>query len=258
MLIKAKTLHGYTLQSLDGDLGKVREFYFDDKHWTVRYLVADTGQWLTDRQVLISPYALGAASKEKHELAVALTRKQIEESPGLSMDKPVSKQFEEAYFGYYDWPMYWGGPDMWGPYPSIPHDHSEWRKRNGKEEGWDPCLRSTEALTGYAIEATDGELGHVDDFIVDDETWAIRYLVIDTRNWWPGKKVLVSPRWIEQISWSEEKIVFNLSRKSIQQAPEYSEFAALTRDYETRLHGHYGRQGYWADSAVALTPFVLG
>jgi uncharacterized protein YrrD len=258
MLITAKTLQGYKLQSLDGEIGKVREFYFDDTHWTIRYLVADTGNWLTGRQVLIAPYALGTASEDEQHLDVELTRKQIEESPGLSIDKPVSKQFEDAYYGYYGWPTYWDGPYLWGSYPSIPHDRKNWHTAPGSRKVWDPNLRSTEAVTGYHIQATDGEIGHVEDFIIDDETWEIRYLVIDTRNWWPGKKVLVSPKWIEQVSWSEKKIVVNISRKSVQLAPEYSEAARVTRDYETKLHGHYNRQGYWVDPAAALTPFVLG
>ena len=114
MLIKTKTLKGYTLDSLDGEIGKVKEFYFDDYHWTIRYLVADTGNWYTDRQVLISPHALVEVNKEKQNIAVNLTKKQIEDSPPLDSDKPVSRQFEEAYYGYYGWPMYWDGPYMWG------------------------------------------------------------------------------------------------------------------------------------------------
>jgi uncharacterized protein YrrD len=257
MLNKAKILQGYKLKCFDGDIGKVREFYFDDKHWAIRYLVADTGNWLTGRQVLISPYALGSASTETHELAVALTRTQIEESPGLSTDKPVSKQFEEAYFGYYDWPMYWGGPFMWGPYPAIPHDHREWRKRTGTEGTWDPSLRSTKAVTGYAVQATDGEIGHVDDFIIDDETWAIRYLVIDTGNWWPGRKVVVSTKWIEWVSWNDLSVTLDISRERIMHAPEYSDAKLVTRDYETRLHRHYDRLGYWDDVVVPFEPFPL-
>jgi len=258
MLIKAKTLKGYKLQSLDGDIGKVREFYFDDTYWTIRYLVADTGNWLTGRQVLIAPYALGNVSQEEQHLVIELTRKQIEESPALATDKPVSKQFENDYYGYYGWPTYWDGPYLWGSYPVIPHDRTQWLRGTGTTEAWDPTLRSTEAVTGYHIQATDGEIGHVDDFIIDDETWAIRYLVIDTRNWWPGKKVLVSPEWIEQISWGGAKGVFNISRESIQQAPEYSEDSPVNRDYESRLHAHYHRHGYWDDRALAMTPIILG
>ena len=117
LLNKVKTLKGYKLDSLDGEIGKVKEFYFDDKYWTIRYLVADTGNWLSGRQVLISPYALRAVNKEEQNIAIDLTKKQIEDSPSLDSDKPVSRQFEEYYYGYYGWPMYWYGPYVWGPYP---------------------------------------------------------------------------------------------------------------------------------------------
>ncbi|MGI8965948.1 MAG: PRC-barrel domain-containing protein [Limisphaerales bacterium] len=247
MLKTAKTLKGYKLDSLDGEIGEVKEFYFDDRHWTIRYLVANTGSWLTGRQVLISPHALVAAIKEEKHIAIDLTKKQIEDSPSLNSDKPVSRQFEEAYYGYYGWPMYWSGPNMWGPYPYIVRAPEKQNKSNQGGKAWDAHLRSTDAVRGHYIQAADGEIGHVEDFIIDDETWAIRYLVIDTRNWWPGKKVLVSPHWIERVSWSESKVFVNLLRESIKQSPEYTEASLLTRDYETGLHRHYNRQGYWVE-----------
>lgn len=100
-------------------------------------------------------------------------------------------------------------------------------------------------VTGYPIQAADGEIGHVEDFVLDDETWTIRYLIVDTRNWWPGKKVLVSPRWIERVSWSERKVFVNLPREIIKQSPEFTEDSLITRDYETALHRHYHVEGYW-------------
>jgi uncharacterized protein YrrD len=191
MLNNAKTLKGYQLDSLDGEIGKVKEFYFDDQHWAIRYLVADTGNWLTDRQVLISPHALAAVNKEEQTIAINLTKKQIEESPPLDSDKPVSRQFEEAYYSYYRWPAYWAGPYMWGYYPYIMRNPEKPNKPTKSEKAWDPHLRSTHDVDGHHIQASDGEIGHVDDFIIDDETWAIRYLIIDTQNWWAGKKVLI-------------------------------------------------------------------
>ncbi len=247
MLSNAKTLRGYRLDSLDGEVGGVEEFYFDDRHWTIRYLVADTGPWLTGRQVLISPYALAAASKAEHHIAVDLTKRQIENSPSLNSDKPVSRQFEEAYYGYYGWPTYWGGPYMWGAFPHIVRGQAGLGTATQGEKAWDPHLRSTQEVTGYHIQATDGEIGHVEDFIIDDETWAIRYLIVSTRNWWPGKRILVSPQWIERVSWSESKVFVNLRREAIQQGPEYDEAEGVTRDYETRLHHHYELEGYWAN-----------
>ena len=258
MLNKAKTLKGYKLDSLDGEIGKVKEFYFDDQHWAIRYLVADTGGWLTGRQVLISPYALIAVRKEDQDITIDLTKKQIEGSPSLNSDKPVSRQFEEGYYGYYGWPGYWNGPYMWGAYPYIVRDPEKWKAPTPSEKGWDPHLRSTQDVSGYHIQATDGEIGHVEDFIIDDETWAIRYLIVDTKNWWPGKKVLVSPQWIESVSWDESKVFVHLSQEAIKRSPEYTEDTLPTRDYEAGLYRHYGRQGYWTDEPLAKKHFRLG
>jgi len=247
MLCKANTLKGYTLDSLNGKIGKVKEFYFDDQHWTIRYLVADTGTWLTGRQVLLSPYALVAVNTEQQNIEINLTKQQIEDSPPLGSDKPVSRQYEDAYYGFYGWPTYWRGPCVWGDFPNITQDPEQWKTASRGEKAWDPYLRSSEDVTGHHIQAADGEIGHVEDFIIDDETWAIRYLIIDTRNWWPGKKVLISPQWIERVSWLESKVFVNLPSETIKQAPEYTEESLLTRAYEASLHLHYHRRGYWVD-----------
>jgi hypothetical protein len=244
MLSKVKTLKGYKLDGRDGEIGKVREFFFDDRHWTIRYLVAESS-WITGRQVLISPYALLAVHSESQTIAIDLTKKQIEDSPGLETDQPVSRQFEGLYHSYFGFPTYWSGPYMWGAYPRLLRDKS---KRGAPIQGiksWDPNLRSTKDVSGHHIRAANGDIGHVEDFIIDDETWAIRYLVIDTRNWWPGKRVLVSPQWIERVSWDESKVFVNLSCEAIKKSPEHSEASLPTRDYETRLHQHYDRRGYW-------------
>jgi len=256
MLFKTKTLKGYKLDSLDGEFGKVQEFLFDDHHWSIRYLVANTGNWLTGRQVLISPYALVAAIKAEEHIAVDLTKKQIEGSPLLSSDKPVSRQFEESYYGYYGWPRYWqeskplGLSPIFGIISSAAPEVESGPRPSPIQTEWNPHLRSTDAVQGHSIQALDGEIGHVEDFIIDDETWAIRYLVVDTRNWWPGKKVLVSPQWIERVSWSESKVFVNLSRDAIKQSPEYTEESLLTRDYEARLHQHYQRECYWSEESA--------
>ena len=245
MLIKAIALMGYKFDSLDGEIGKIKDFYFDDHHWTIRYLVADTGQWLSFRQVLISPYALLAINKEKRNIAIDLTKKQIEDSPPLDSDKPVSRQFEETYYGHYGWPAYWSGPYMWGSYPYPVRNREKEAGVAPAQKAWDPHLRSTHYVRGIDIQASDGEIGHVEDFIIDDETWAIRYLIVDTGNWWPGKKVLVSPRWIERVSWPESKVFVNLPRETIKQSPDFTDDSPLTREYETKLHQHYNREGYW-------------
>lgn len=255
MLIKAKTLKGYKLNSLDGEIGKVEEFYFDDHHWTIRYLIAQTRGWLTGWQVLISPYELTTINKEDGNISINLTKKKIEDSPLLETDKPVSQQYEESVYSYYGRPIYWGGASIWGSSPyiesgmnmgiggydatnvkSIPNNHS-----------WNPNLHSTDAVRGYTIRGTDGDIGHIDDFVIEDKNWAIRYLIVDTKNWWPGKKVLISPKWIDRIDWVESVVYVNVIRDNIMKSPEYTEEFLLTRDYETSLHKHYNQQGYWVD-----------
>ena len=136
---------------------------------------------------------------------------------------------------------------MWGAWPYIMREEQVRLEDKEELKSWDPNLRSTKSVTDYHIEATDGEIGHVEDFIIDDETWAIRYLVIDTKNWWGGKKVLISPQWIDRISWDESKVFVNLSKERIKQSPEYSEDILITRDYEDQLHKHYNQKGYWAE-----------
>jgi hypothetical protein len=243
MLHKSETLRGYTLSGLDGEMGKVKEFYFDDQHWVVRYLVAETGNWLSDRQVLISPHALTAVNLDELTIAVNLTKKQIEGSPSLNTDKPVSRQYEVEYYGYYGWPIYWGGM----PYPYLMPSLEKGNGPAKEEHKGDPHLRSTQRVIGNYVQATDGSIGHIADFMIDDQTWAIRYLIVDTRNWWPGKKVLVSPAWIERISGPETKVYVNLSRSQIKESPEYTDDFQITRDYENKLHQHYDRKGYWVD-----------
>jgi hypothetical protein len=217
-------------------------------------LVAETGTWLATRQVLISPHALVAIFNEAKKIDVALTRKQIEASPSLETDQPVSRQFETYYYQYYGWPVYWTGPDAWGCHSYLERDRGQWRTSTPAHGAWDPHLRSIHAVIGNYLHAIDGEIGHVDDFIMDDDTWTIRYLIVNTSNWWPGKKVLVSPQWIDHVGWNDKTVFVNCSRAAVQQAPEYTDTLLLTRDYELGLHGHYNRQGYWVDELVNSQP----
>jgi hypothetical protein len=196
-------------------------------------------------------------------LDVALTKKQVEHSPEIDTHQPVSRQHEAAYLGYYGYPYYWGGPYLWGPafYPaglSGPTNASAQAMADRvRRESADSHLRSSEAVIGYNIEAADGEIGHLNGFIVDDEAWAIRYIEVATRNWWPGKKVLVSPAWIERVTWTESKVCVGLSREAIQKGPEYTESSPITRDYENQLYLHYGRPPYWLHEAEHKSSFSL-
>jgi hypothetical protein len=251
MLRSIKALNGFKLGARDGELGKVKDFYFDDTAWTVRYLVAETGTWLSGRQVLISPHAvLRIHDRPEKVVDVNLTKEQVEHSPPIESDKPVSRQFEVAYYDYYSWPVYWGGPWDWGaiPYPGSletgtppPVPAPTFRRAKG-----DPHLRSSSELLCYSIQALNDLFGHVADLILDDEPWAIRYFVVDTRNWWPGKKVLLPQQWIAWVSWPEARVYVDLDRDTVKGAPEYNPSVPLTRDYETSLFNYYGREPYWS------------
>ncbi len=258
MLRQANEYKSLSLHARDGDIGKIMEFYFDDKFWTVRYLAVDTGNWLSGRQVLILPQSLHPANEAEQVLPVDLTKKQIEDSPSLASDQPVSRQYEILNSNYFGYPYYGYGLNPWTANPSYTVAVKEVPSKEGDshKEEWDPNLRSTNDVTGHHIQALDGEIGHVEDFIIDEITWSIRYLVVDTRNWWHGKHVLISPQWIERVSWEEKKVFVNLSRDIIKQSPEYTR-ASLNRDYETALHQHYNRQGYWVDEPVIDGPAVV-
>jgi hypothetical protein len=251
MLSGINELKGYALHGLDGDLGSVRDFLFDDKYWTIRYLSAETGKWIPNRQVLISPYSLGDVHTDARTIGVSLTKQRILDSPPISSDEPVSRQYEQSFYGYYQYPMYFGGGNMWGAYPYIARDRDNWQAVEPNAKHWDAHLRSTSEVSGYHIQASDDEVGHVHDFIVDDQTWAIRYLVVDTRNWWPGKLVLVAPRWLSKVSWTDSKVSTTLTREQIKDAPAYVAGTTITREYEERLHQHYQQTGYWIDESAA-------
>jgi hypothetical protein len=266
MLRNVTSLKGFAIRARDGEIGTLDQFYFDDESWAIRYLVVNTGDWLGGRLVLVSPLALRQAEWESRRLDVALTKKQIEDSPPIDTHKPVSRQHEALYLGYYGYPYYWGGPNLWGlaSYPAgLTVDREAvtkgeaLRARAGKESP-DSHLRSTDEVTGYHIEASDGAIGHVEDFLVDDDTWAIRYLEVDTRNWSPGKKVLVSPHWLENVSWPDSKVYVDLTRETIQNGPEWSESQTVTREYENRLYDYYDRSPYWTPESQQAHSHAAG
>jgi hypothetical protein len=248
MLIKAKTLKRYHLNCLDGDVGKVKEFYFDDHFWTIRYLVIETGYIFAHKEVFVSPKAIDDILNDDAQLILNLSRDKIETGPSIDSDKPVSRQFEEAHHQYYGIPKYWAGEFAWAFAANsslgVEATHEEKFK-----ESFNPHLRSSFEVRGYHLHANDGDIGHIDDFVFDDQTWTIRYLIVDTKNWWPGKKILISPIWIDKINWRESKIYVNLSRETMKSSPEYKSELALTRRYETGLHRHYNRKGYWDDAS---------
>jgi uncharacterized protein YrrD len=203
MLSKADMLKGYRLDGHEGKIGKVKDFYFDDQHWAIRYLVAETGDWLARRQVLISPHALLAVKKELRLIAVDLTQAQIEGSPSLAGIVPGRAQLRES-------------------------------TRSAEQR--DPPFRSAHDVRGHHVQAVDGEIGRVEDLIIDVEVWVIRYFIIHTRDWWPGRRILISPQWIERVNWSESNVFINLRRETIEQFPECNEKFLRVPEFEAGLH----------------------
>lgn len=264
MLRSVQDFEGFAIQARDGRIGEVTDFYFDDESWTVRYLVVDTGTWLSSRSVLVSPNGLGRANWLEQTLPMAATREQVSNSPDIDLHKSVSRQHEMAYMGYYGYPYYWGGGGLWGeeaypglfgaegglvterPYAVSSESEAAYRRSSViRHRADDPHLRSFAAVKGYHLHASDGEIGHLQGLLVDEESWAIRYLVIDTSNWWMGQKVLIAPQWVSEVSWADAKLYVTLSRKSIKTAPRYDPDRQLDWEDEVGLHAHYRRPGYW-------------
>lgn len=266
MLRQSKDLQDLAIVATDGAIGDVKDLFFDDEAWVVRYLIVDVGSWLSSRKVLISPIAAGKPDWVAKRLLVSLTREQVKNSPDIDTDMPVTRQHETHYLDYYSYPYYWDGMDLWGigGYPNMllpgyagfgsdtairAEADAAQARTEARERDEDPHLRSCNAVVGYHIEASDGEIGHVQGLLVDEESWAIRYLVVNTSNWWLGHDVLVAPQWIKSVSWAEQTVAIDLTRDALKQAPSYDPTLPLAREMEIAVFQHHGRKGYWADEA---------
>jgi hypothetical protein len=235
-LHKLREIRGYHLHARDGEIGTLRQVFFDDLGWTTRYFVVHTGSWLLGQDVLIVPAVVTGVDEAGRRLEVDLTREQIRHAPPVGTQPTVSRHYEQEYFRYYDWEPYWNGDPLFGPVPPlIPQGSDE-----GPAEPQNPHLRSSDEVTGYRLHAEDGEIGRVSDIILEDPGWAVRYLEVDIGHWLAGKTVLFAPVWIEAIDWSTEEVQVCLSREAIRTAPPYDGSKVIGRDYEVALYKHYG------------------
>lgn len=225
MLRSIKALQGYTMAAMDGHVGQVADFYLDDKDWVIRYLATDLDSEPTNRQVLISPVALGQPDWEQRVFPISLTRQQVAQSPQVALDQPITQQYEASLHEYYQWPVYWMGDGI-APPPAVEVPPEIYSPEEGTAPAAtlppDPHLRRVGTVIGYALQAKDGEIGQVQDFIVNDETWAIGYMVVDLPSGLTGhRQVLISPNWVESISLAEAKIHIDLRHETIENSPEY-------------------------------------
>lgn len=253
MLRSLKDLERYAVSATDGDIGHVANFFFDDQRWVIRYLIVKTTSPFQGRQVLISPISFRRIHWSTRRFEVELTKNMVKHSPSVDVDKPVSRQHEWDYFRYYQYPFYWENPGVWGN-NAHPELLAAGGRRDARDERpGDVHLRSAKEVRGYHVQGTDEEIGHIEDFIVDDESWELRYLVVDTSNWWFGRKVLVAPQWADRISWEENKVYVNMSRAAVKHSPEWDS-SAVNREYEVRLYDYFGRPAYWASDEGSARP----
>jgi uncharacterized protein YrrD len=241
MLQRLDNFRGLTLQALDGELGRIDDFRFDHQRWTVRYLVVETGSWF-GRHVLVSPISTGQPDWVEDRLDVRLTRDQIRNSPEVPAGKPIDRETEAAYAAYYGYPPYWGGPRLWGsaaaprelggPPPADYTPPPERMHLAGR------ALRSLHALRGQHVHARDGDIGHVDDGVIDDETWHIAYLLVDTSNWIGGLHVLVPTALVRDVEWTKG-LVIDATRDLIQSGPRCDPALPLDRTISDALERHY-------------------
>ncbi len=256
MLQVISPLKGFAIEASDGRIGTAVDYLFDDVSWKVRWLVIDCGTWLTGRKVLIHPSAISRENLERRQFVVALTKVQVEDSPELAEDQPISQQMENQLYTYYGWDPLWGGPNlsaipgamasplMTPPYMGLgPTDEAEAGGEGPTLRGADPHLRSVVEVTGYRVHAVDGEIGHIENLMVDDADWSVHYFIVDTRNWWFGKRVLISPFAVKTIDWFDRHVELNMSRELVKASPPWDPLVAFNDEYAKRLHKHFGWPG---------------
>lgn len=250
MLYRAENLRRLEVKATDGTIGVIKDLYFDDFVWSIRYLVVNTGGWLLGRDVLISREALLGYSDADSTFATNLTRQQIEDSPSVEFDKPVSRQMEAQLSRYYGWAPYWSTPFGLSPwaglysYPPAPASFEGMESPAERESDLpasqgDPHLRSFQEIRGYALRAIDGDIGEVEDLLIEPETWRITHLVADAQKWWPGGLVVIDRAVIKDISWLDKKVAVNMTRDEVKNAPAFDGNQPITESYQQQISDYY-------------------
>lgn len=251
MLFKASSIKGYAIAATDGEVGKVIDVLFDDASWQIRWVVVQAGSWFSDRKVLLPTSALGHADQLAKQFSVKLTVQQVKDSPAIDTALPVSRQMEADLYGHYGWAPYWGGALFMGTYGYAGGLGGFWSHEPGTEEAlendvinarrdsYDPHLRSAETVIGYHIHASDGSIGHVEDLLVEEGDWSIHLLLVDTHNWWQGKRVLISPGSVRSVGWTDGLVSLVVDRQSIRNSPSYDPSMTVDRTYEDAFNHYY-------------------
>ena len=249
MLRAAKRMRGYKIIAVDGAIGSAADWYFDGQSWTIRYLDVDAGGWLSGRHVLLAPQVLGDVNEETKTIEVGAQQRTGAQQPPREVDEPVSRAYEMELQSYFGWPAYWtaGGGfaapaqlSPMGPEPAA----GDFTPSGGAASVQSPeirDLRSVNEVAGYSIQAVDGGIGKLEDLILDDEAWAVRYLLVDTKPWWPGGQVIVATDWVTDIRWADRAISVDLTRQAVKKSPPYDAGQPVNSEYERKLYEHYGK-----------------
>jgi hypothetical protein len=251
MLHAISALKGFAIEATDGRIGTAVDFLFDDRSWKVRWLVVDCGSWLAGRKVLIHPSAISYAGFEYKRFEVTLTKAQVHGSPALLEHQPVSQQMQSHLYDYYGWDPDWSGsyfggtmggmaPSMMAPPSPGAQMQAEPRTAGAPTpQGGDPHLRSVVEVIGYYIQATDGEIGYVENLMLDNEDWSLQYLIVYTSSWWLGQSVLIAPHAVTGIDWFNRQVQLDVPREKVKLSPSWDPLVALDESSRTDLHAHY-------------------
>lgn len=256
MLLRASRLEQSRLRATDGRIGKIKTFLFDEEQWVLRYIVAKYGFALFGKRVLISPMSVTGAPRDGEAIAVGLTRKQVKSAPTADLAQPVSRKKEAQFLRYYRVPVYWGGAGLWGgaltpleagSLSSAPAVDEEFAPDTDLESDDESHLRSTREVAGYRVCAPEDEVGVITDFVIEDTTWAIRYLRIETAEDIGGGTLFISPYWVREISWIERKVSIDTPLAQLKAVPKAGTGGGgqPTRDEEEHLHEFFGKVRYW-------------